>query len=271
MPSIDFVARRCGWRARTCEIVGRHDLHPVAHAHPLARQVVGAELHAQRGRAGIVVEQQDVHARLQLAQPLQEALHARAEHRVLPHPGMVLRRRWRRRARARPAVAGKAGTAPSARISPLWPLRTSSWLAGRSDSSGTQPWAMASSTDTDTESLLRQADGTSGPAHSVRPSLPRRGGRRSAPGPAGPALRACACTAPSSEPSLATTSRACGHCAAMAAKHVDHALRRIDRLQAAVGEEQRIVLGRRQRRQVPPGRRGRSSPRARRARACAGP
>jgi hypothetical protein len=90
---------------------------------------------------------------LQLAKARQEDRHTGTEHRVPLHPPVVgmgdLRTAQLQRLQC---IAGDS-VASSARISPLSPSRTSSRLAGRSDSSGTQPWAIASSTDTDTESL----------------------------------------------------------------------------------------------------------------------
>ena len=38
-----------------------HHLHPVAQAHPFAREIVGTEFHAERGRAGIVVQVEKIH------------------------------------------------------------------------------------------------------------------------------------------------------------------------------------------------------------------
>ncbi len=53
----------------------------------------------------------------------------------------------------RSSAAADSAARPSGTISPLLPSRTSSRLAGRSDSSGMQPCAIASSTETETESL----------------------------------------------------------------------------------------------------------------------
>ena len=164
----------------------------------------------------------------------------------------------RRRSRRRPGSARCRRCAPARG----WPAGPTA--AGRSHG----PWLRA---PTPTPNRCAAGSGTSVRARSARPARPRRGGRRSAPGPAGPGAAPAPAARRSSEPSLATTSRACGHCAAMAAKHVDHALRRVDRLQAAVGEEQRIVLGRRQRRQRLQAEGEDHHLAAHRARACARP
>ena len=77
----------------------------------------------------------------------------------------------RRRDRRRRWPSGAA-------IRPLTPSRTSSRLAGRSDSSGMQPCAIASSTETETESLRRQAQVPARAGVPARPAWRRRGGRR---------------------------------------------------------------------------------------------
>ena len=74
-----------------------------------------------------------------------------------------------------------------------------------------------------------------------------------------------------SEPLLATTSRASGQRGRDAGEQRQHALRIVDVLEPAVGEEQARLLGCAARRAARRGRTGTSSPRARRARACAAP
>ena len=89
-----------------------------------------------------------------LFQPRDESVHARVEQRVGADP-VAVGDGDRRRVGLQALEGGdvEARRWPSATISPLAPSRTSSRLAGRSDSSGMQPWPIASSTETDTESL----------------------------------------------------------------------------------------------------------------------
>ena len=94
---------------------------------------------------------------------------------------------------------------------------------------------------------LRQAEVPARAATSVRPAPPRRAGRRSAPWSCRPSRPASACVRARSEPSLATTSRASGQRGSSAAKASMHALRCVDRLEPAVGEEQPRLLPARQR------------------------
>ena len=203
-------------------------------------------------------------------QPGQEGLPRRARTARAAPP----RRGWRAAmasARASSGCRRRPAAAPRRRAStrPLSPSRTSSRLAGRSDSIGTQPWAMASSTETETESLRRQAQvparagvpaglrGGVEPAdetHAVGQA--RRGGLR---------VR----SAGRSEPSLATTSSAPGQPASD--RRQRPAARAAARRSAPARGWRRT--GRRPWRPGPaawpPGRTGRPSPRPRPARACA--
>ena len=161
------------------------DLHPMALRAPIRAPGSRAGTPCPARAAGVVVDEQDVHARLQLARgaprsactPGPKSACARTQARL--SRGDV--RRPRQHGLQRPAPTASS---PSARIRPLSPSRTSSRLAGRSDRIGMQPWAIASSTDTETESLrgrLRYqcARRTSRPA-SAASSRPR-----SSPDPAG--------------------------------------------------------------------------------------
>ena len=83
-----------------------------------------------------------------------ERVDAGAEQGVLADPGVVgAAMRGRVAAQALERGGGDSASWPSGTMRPLAPSRTSSRLAGRSDSSGRQPCAIASSTETDTESL----------------------------------------------------------------------------------------------------------------------
>mmetsp|Transcript_22370 Transcript_22370/g.88416 ORF Transcript_22370/g.88416 Transcript_22370/m.88416 type:complete len:497 (-) Transcript_22370:1609-3099(-) len=145
-------ARNLGLHRPHMRVAGRNDQHLMPGAHPFAGQVEGPELHAMARRAGVVVDQQDVHV---------DSSRRRVRKRWTcgsnrPFAATQSRLTTASRPASRAAMrAGRSSSArpPSATISPRAESPISSRLAARSDSSGTQPWAMASSTDTDTESL----------------------------------------------------------------------------------------------------------------------
>jgi hypothetical protein len=166
------------------------------------------------------------------AQPLDEGLHGRAKSACWRTQARLSLGDGRRALEQR--VQSPAGRPPVGRIRPLSPSRTSSRLAGRSDSSGSMPWAMASSTDTATESLLGRLR-YHWPGRTRRPAWRRPAGRRTAP------WRQAQPTRPGTAAPRAATRRwpppgATRAAAATMAAKTSSTRSGVDRLQATVGE-----------------------------------
>ena len=166
----------------------RDDQHPVAQTLPLACQVVGPELHAPGRRAGIVVEQQDVHrparacrrstkrctAGSNIACCCSQARLAAAMAVGAPCSACSATVRQHARCRAR-----------SARCRHCAPAR--GWPAGRTTTGYSRAPSLRAPTPTPNRSAA--GSGTSARAHRTRPARPRPGGRQIARGPAVPGCR----------------------------------------------------------------------------------